>query len=351
MKWVDSLHQRYGPIVRVRPNEVAIADLQAARDIHRIGTQFLKTDFYNRLTGNQPQPRTFTFIDPKQHGARRRLLATPMSESSLKAVEPTVDNNIAKTITGIAKEMEFNGSADVFKWFLYMATDVIGELSFAESFRMLDQQKPNQYFKDLQTVGFATALTSEIGGINSFLAALRLQPFRDLSGSLTRFKEYSRQSFKRYEQHVAMNPTNPKPTLFTKMIQKVEKEESLDRETLIGEGQGFIVAGSDTTANTMTYLVYAVTRHPEVQKRLVDELSTVRSDFGWDDLRDLPYLNKCIDETLRLYGPASNALPRSVPQGGATLAGYYLPGDKGLTVSTQAYTLHRNSSIFSEPER
>ena len=351
MKWVDALHQKYGPIVRVRPNEVSVADLQAARDIHRIGTPFLKTDFYKRLTGNQPLPRTFTFVDPKQHGARRRLLATPMSESSLKTVEPTVNNNIAKTIAGIAKEMELQGSADVCKWFLYMATDVIGELSFAESFRMLDQQKPNQYFHDLQTVGLATALRSELGGITSFLGALRLQPFRDARTSAYRFKQYSEQSFKRYEQHVAMNPTNPKPTLFTKMMQKVEKEESLDRESLIGEGQGFIVAGSDTTANTMTYLVYAVTRHPDVQKRLVDELSTIRNDYGWDDLRDLPYLNKCIDETLRIYGPASNALPRSVPHGGANLAGYYLPGDKGLTVSTQAYTLHRNPYIFPEPER
>ena len=200
-------------------------------------------------------------------------------------------------------------------------------------------------------VGIATALRSELGGITSFLGALRLQPFSEVMGSVTRFREYSQQSFKRYEQHVAMNPTNPKPTLFTKMMQKVEKEESLDRRSLIGEGQGFIVAGSDTTANTMTYLVYAVTRHPDVQNRLVDELSALRNDFGWDDLRDLPYLNKCIDETLRLYGPASSALPRHVPQGGAYLAGYHFPSDGKFVVSTQAYTLHRNPSVFPEPER
>lgn len=38
----------------------------------------------------------------------------------------------------IAEEMGKRGVADVFKWWLFMATDVIGELSFGESFRMLE---------------------------------------------------------------------------------------------------------------------------------------------------------------------------------------------------------------------
>ena len=65
----------------------------------------------------------------------------PMSESALKAVEPTVNTNIAKAIKGIGQEMNKEGVADVFKWFIFMSTDVIGELAFAESFRMLDQAK------------------------------------------------------------------------------------------------------------------------------------------------------------------------------------------------------------------
>lgn len=38
----------------------------------------------------------------------------------------------------ISEELEKRGAADVFKWWLFMATDVIGELSFGESFRMLE---------------------------------------------------------------------------------------------------------------------------------------------------------------------------------------------------------------------
>lgn len=36
------------------------------------------------------------------------------------------------------------GAADVFKWWLFMATDVIGELSFGESFRVLEAGEVTQ---------------------------------------------------------------------------------------------------------------------------------------------------------------------------------------------------------------
>lgn len=45
------------------------------------------------------------------------------------------------TIQRMAEETNTRGTADVFKWWLFMATDIIGELSFGESFRTLEQGK------------------------------------------------------------------------------------------------------------------------------------------------------------------------------------------------------------------
>lgn len=45
------------------------------------------------------------------------------------------------TIARIEEEIEKTGTADIFKWWTFMATDVIGELSFGESFRMLELGK------------------------------------------------------------------------------------------------------------------------------------------------------------------------------------------------------------------
>lgn len=62
----------------------------------------------------------------------------PFSESSIKTLEPTVRSKASLAVHRIREEMETRGAADVFKWFLFYSTDVIGELSFGESFRMLE---------------------------------------------------------------------------------------------------------------------------------------------------------------------------------------------------------------------
>jgi hypothetical protein len=64
-----------------------------------------------------------------------------MSESSLKLVEVYIRRNIDLAVKGMSGEMSQRGAADVFKWWMFMAADVIGELSFGESFKMLESGK------------------------------------------------------------------------------------------------------------------------------------------------------------------------------------------------------------------
>jgi cytochrome P450 len=156
---------------------------------------------------------------------------------------------------------------------------------------------------------------------------------------------YARQSIQRYRKQLG---SDPKPTLMTPLF-KAEGEDGLSEWDIVCEAQGYIVAGSDTTAVALTYLVYAVCRDQKVRGRLVAELATLPEDFTEQDTRELPYLGQVINETLRLYSSAPSALKRVVPPEGAYLAGYRLPG--GVTVSTQAYTFHRDPTIFPDPER
>lgn len=159
--------------------------------------------------------------------------------------------------------------------------------------------------------------------------------------------KYAQQSIERYKNLISINPEDPKPTLFTKLFNA--GEGGLTDFEIRLEAGGHITAGSDTTAITLTYLVYAVCGHREVQEKLVTEVASLPESFVDNDVRDLPYLNQVINETLRLYPAVPGALPRAVPQEGANLAGYQLPG--GVTVSTQAYSLHRDPNIFPDPER
>lgn len=136
---MHSLHQKYGPVVRVSPEEVDICDLDAAKVIHRARGGFLKSArFYRTLSAVET---LFSTTDPAFHSAHRRLLANPISDSSLTRFEPLVADRVRLTIDKMSDEFESRGAMDVFKWWFFMATDVIGELSFGESFRMLDSGK------------------------------------------------------------------------------------------------------------------------------------------------------------------------------------------------------------------
>lgn len=136
-------------------------------------------------------------------------------------------------------------------------------------------------------------------------------------------------------------------TVFNKIVAEAGNESGVTDEVLANEARSFIVAGSDTTARTLTYLIWATLNHPSVKQRLQDEVDRLPTDFSSKDATGLPYLMATIKETLRLYGAAPGSLPRTVPSGGRTLGGYLLP--QGTTVSTQAWTLHRDAAIFKGP--
>lgn len=135
--------------------------------------------------------------------------------------------------------------------------------------------------------------------------------------------------------------------IFSNIAAEGELGEKLSMEDVHLEASGLMFAGTDTTATTLTYLVWAVLSHPELQRNLEQEVATLNGDYGDADLEKLPLLNAVIEETLRLYGAAPAGLPRAVPPGGVTIDEQVIPA--GTTVTTQAYTFHRDPVLFPEP--
>lgn len=137
--------------------------------------------------------------------------------------------------------------------------------------------------------------------------------------------------------------------MFSRLVSENEKEDATLTDYQVAfEAAGFIVAGSGTTAVTLTYVIWAVLSHRSIQEKLEAEVGMLSEAYTDENLKELPYLSAVIEETLRLYGAAPGALPRIVPKGGATLSGHYVPA--GITVSTQAFSLHRDSRFYSQPE-
>ena len=127
--------------MRIGPDEVSIADLAACKTIHHISSGFVKSDWYATYTLDKNRtPGLFGMSDPKEHAQRRKLFAHPMSNTSILKLEPMVRAKVDMAVHKIKRDAT-KGVADIARWFTYLATDVIGHLSFGKSFEMLETEK------------------------------------------------------------------------------------------------------------------------------------------------------------------------------------------------------------------
>jgi cytochrome P450 len=138
--------------------------------------------------------------------------------------------------------------------------------------------------------------------------------------------------------------------IFAPVLQEAEKENAIITDLDVQmEAYNLIVAGSDTTAVTLVYTTWAIMSHPELRAKLEEEVADLPDDFCDAEVEKLPLLSAAINESLRLYGAVPGTLPRAVPKGGVTLGGYHIPG--GIEASTQAWSLHRDPSLFPDPDK
>lgn len=139
--YIHALHEKYGPIVRVAPTEIDVCDPQAYKQIHRIGSGFLKDPWYQSFRfGENNVHDVFSMLDPKEHAARRKLFAPLWTNSALhEHWEDMVTEKVRLTVSKIKRDA-LSDEADVFKWWTFMTTDVISHLAFGESLQMLERE-------------------------------------------------------------------------------------------------------------------------------------------------------------------------------------------------------------------
>ncbi|GBC05019.1 hypothetical protein RclHR1_00060032 [Rhizophagus clarus] len=113
-----------------------------------------------------------------------------------------------------------------------------------------------------------------------------------------------------------------------------------------------IVAGTDTTANTISYIIYYLVHNPDIKKKMMDEIDKVFRDdktrpITENDIHNLKYCEAIVKEVSRIF-PVLNTFRRSLekPEG---LAGYQWPANTSIRVSIDA--IHYNSEYWDEPEK
>jgi len=104
-----------------------------------------------------------------------------------------------------------------------------------------------------------------------------------------------------------------------------------------------------TTGTALSWTWHLLSRHPDPEARLLDEIDTVVGDElpSASDLARLTYCRRVLDEALRLFPPAWISGRRPVAE--HEIGGYVIP--VGSTVATSPWVIHRDARVHPAPER
>lgn len=113
-----ALHERYGQIIRLAPDEVAVADPKAIPQIYSVQKPLKKTGWYHpwRPQGLDSQPDLFTQTDEKAHSAYRRIVGGVYSLSSILKSEPGLDATLGLFLERLGSFADSNEEFDFGFW-------------------------------------------------------------------------------------------------------------------------------------------------------------------------------------------------------------------------------------------
>jgi cytochrome P450 len=119
---------------------------------------------------------------------------------------------------------------------------------------------------------------------------------------------------------------------------------------LLDEIMTLIVAGFETSANTLNWVWYLIATHPKVEKKLIAEAENIlidKGEFKVESLNEMQYTQQVLEETLRLYPPVWLFTRKSHELD--ELDNYDVLPDTEIYLSP--FVLHRTESYWPKPKK
>ncbi|KAJ2726079.1 hypothetical protein GGI07_000862 [Coemansia sp. Benny D115] len=155
-------------------------------------------------------------------------------------------------------------------------------------------------------------------------------------------------------KHLPMSNTSPHTDILQKLIDSKDPVTgmALCGKPLVSEMVGVLIAGTDTTSNTLTWTTMHLMNHPEIYKRLCQDIRREFPDLSkpirYEEAKThLPYLTAVILEAMRLTPSVAGFLPRRTPPEGTTIKGHFIPAMNEIGISIAAF--HRNPNLWPNP--
>lgn len=352
-----------GKIVRYGPNRYTIDDPDAVKVIYGLGNSFAKSSWY--VTWSSPgQWSLFSDQSVRRHAQNRKQYQATYSMSALVHYEAFVDECADIFARRLSELSTTDIAVDMRHWFQCYAFDVIGMITYAKRLGFLDQgDDVGNVIGALEDhLGYATLV-----GIFPSLHRLFFPIKNYLAGNkgagrafVISFTEERIREAHANPKAAAVSEADVKTQDFlTKFLAKhASDSDNFTAYHVLSGCVSNMVAGSDTTAISLSAVLYYLLKKPSCLAKLQEEVDqlTSRGELSYHptfkESQQMPYLQAVIKEALRLHPATGLPLERVVPEGGATISGQFFPeGVSYLTIMTTMNVSELVSRALSESTR
>jgi cytochrome P450 len=266
----------------------------------------------------------------------RRVIDHAFSDKASRDQEPIVTGHIDNLIQRLHVQTSGpnQGQVDVVEWYNWMSFDIIGDLSFGQSFACLETQTYHPWvdtiFGNLKGITF-------MGACNRFTIPRYILPFLIPKRIKQMMNDHWAATTANVDRRLKLGTDRPD---FMSPILRHNNDEkaSLRREELMSNASLFVIAGSEAVATNLVGTTYYLLQNPNIMRKIreeVDSAFTSEDQITPQSVANLPYLQACLSETNRIYPGALTGQAMKVPPAGDAICGIWVPGGVSFSCYTQ----------------
>ncbi|KAJ6441185.1 cytochrome p450 protein [Purpureocillium lavendulum] len=360
---VRDMHRRYGPVVRTRPDAVHVADPRFVDELYPVSSRRRRERFHTVVGFMQSPGSLLSTGDHDLHRRRRAALAPFFSPHRVRQLQPTIQATLAALLRrmdgwaadGVPVQLSFAFRAatkDVIQQYALGGGGGGGQMS-------LDMDDCNAAFFDVIRPHWVTHLGTHASCLARTMSSLPPSLMTRLVPRIGVFMRWVQGVAVEIDEIRRAKELPEGLTIFHEIMRSDSLPDAEKKtERILNEATVLLVAGTDTTASTLSAIVYHVLADRAVLRRLKDELQDALPDADEPpsaaQLDALPYLNAVIHEAVRLHPGAAHRQDRAAPDEDLTYTDprtgrtYTLPAGSGVGMA--APLVNRCADVYDRPD-
>ncbi|KAK8761943.1 hypothetical protein V5799_026788 [Amblyomma americanum] len=293
----------------------------------------------------------------------RSPLNYAFNSSVIKELSAAANVCCSRFVDTAARISRTHGRVEVFESALGLAFDFIMNAVLAQEVNG-QENSSEPIFEDLKQVckdmdNSAIEVAFSVPGVRTLLTwsypfTRHSRAFKDVVNLVRNTTEIRRSGNCKTKCSILQVLLDANAKCFSDVHQRSAKRvRHLDDRYIFSNAAIFLLAGFETTASALSFLLYLLASHPSEQNEIMNELEDlfpekVGQDLSFDDLRQLKRLDLIILEGLRMYPPVPVVVTRKCSQD-TTTCGRFIPA--GVSILAVPWLIHHDPDLWPDPEQ